>query len=268
MEMQATDLSARLLATENLTVVRANAPTASFDIKSRVLTLPMWKEMTPEIEDMLVGHEVGHALYTLDKYIQPIQEQPKLRSYMNILEDVRIEKLIKRKYPGLRKRMNEGYKQLNERDFFGVSKVPSLDVLNLIDRINLYFKAGFQCGVKFSADEKEFVNRAERTETIEEVIQLAHDIYAYAKEQAEKRKQERVEAGESSIEDEEPIFEDFDLDVDSDDWSEEETDDEQENEPENHSSGHGAGSDTTEKDRKSTRLNSSHIPLSRMPSSA
>ena len=158
----------------------------------------------------------------------------------------------KRKYPGLRKRMNEGYKQLNERDFFGVSKVPSLDVLNLIDRINLYFKAGFQCGVKFSADEKEFVNRAERTETIEEVIQLAHDIYAYAKEQAEKRKQERVEAGESSIEDDEPIFEDFDLDVDSDDWSEEETDDEQENEPEKHSTGHGAGSDTTEKELESS----------------
>ena len=81
---------------------------------------------------------------------------------------------------------------------------------------------------------------------------LAHDIYAYAKEQAEKRKQERVEAGESSIEDDEPIFEDFDLDVDSDDWSEEETDDEQENEPENHSSGHGAGSDTTEKELESS----------------
>ena len=167
MEMQATDLSARLLATENLTVVRSNVPTASFDIKSRVLTLPMWKEMTPEIEDMLVGHEVGHALYTLDKYIEPIQENPKMKSYLNILEDVRIEKLIKRKYPGLRKRMNEGYKQLNDKDFFGISKVPSLDTLNLIDRINLYFKAGFQCGVKFSADEKDFVNRAERTESIE-----------------------------------------------------------------------------------------------------
>ena len=185
MEMQATDLSARLLATENLTVVRANAPTASFDIKSRVLTLPMWKEMTPEIEDMLIGHEVGHALYTLDKYIEPIQENTKLKSYLNVLEDVRIEKLIKRKYPGLRKRMNEGYKQLNDRDFFGVAKIPSLNVLNLIDKINLYFKAGFQCGVTFTPDEKNFVNRAERTETIDEVIELAKDVYAFAKEQAE-----------------------------------------------------------------------------------
>ena len=194
MEMQASDLSARLLATENLTVVRGNVHTASFDIKSRVLTLPMWKDMTPEIEDMLIGHEVGHALYTLDKYIEPLREQPKLQGYMNILEDVRIEKLIKRTYPGLRKRMNEGYKQLNDRDFFGIQKAP-LDTLLLIDRINLYFKAGFQCGVTFTPDEKVFVNRAERTETVEEVIELAKELYAYAKEQAEQKKQQRQQQG-------------------------------------------------------------------------
>ena len=251
MEIQATDLSARLLATENLTVVRSNVPTASFDIKSRVLTLPMWKEMTPEIEDMLVGHEVGHALYTLDKYIDPIKENPKMKSYLNILEDVRIEKLIKRKYPGLRKRMNEGYKQLNDKDFFGVSKVPSLDALNLIDRINLYFKAGFQCGVKFSADEKVFVNRAERTESIDEVIELAHDLYAYAKEQAEKRKQERLEAGEDieDADDEDAIMGDFDIDGDGD-WRSEEDDADAE-EDDKSASGKGAGSENTEDELES-----------------
>lgn len=252
MEIQATDLSARLLATENLTVVRNNAPTASFDIKSRVLTLPMWKDMTPEIEDMLVGHEVGHALYTLDKYIKPIQEQPKLKSYMNILEDVRIEKLIKRKYPGLRKRMNEGYKQLNDRDFFGTQKLP-LDTLNLIDRINLYFKAGFQCGVNFNQDEKNFVNRAERTESIDEVIELAQDIYKYAKEQAEKKKQERQAAGNGNEddEDEEPDYMD-DLDLDGEeDWQEEDADDTNDEEAKKSAKGKGAGQNETEEDLES-----------------
>ncbi len=254
MEMQATDLSARLLATENLTVVRSNVPTASFDIKSRVLTLPMWKEMTPEIEDMLVGHEVGHALYTLDKYIKPIQDNPKLKSYMNILEDVRIEKLIKRKYPGLRKRMNEGYKQLNDKDFFGISKVASLDALNLIDRINLYFKAGFQCGVKFDAEEKNFVNRAERTETIDEVIELAKDIYTFAKERAEKRKQERQAAGEDDGEDSldgDEEYMDLDLDLDAlegDDLTAQDADEEK---TEKSASGKGAGQDHTEEDLES-----------------
>jgi len=220
--MKATDLSARLLATENLSVIRARTRTASFDIKSRILTLPMWKDMTPEIEDMLVGHEVGHALYTNDDYLAPLRDTPKLHSYMNVLEDVRIEKLIKRKYPGLRKRMNEGYKQLNDRDFFGTKQVQNFDDLLLIDKINLYFKAGFQCGVTFTPDEKAFVNRAERTETVDEIIALANDIYAYSKQQAEERKQNAKfqEAEEDEDEDgddlDDPIFGDFDIDADDD----------------------------------------------------
>ena len=231
MEMRASDLSARLLATENLSVIRARTRTASFDIKSRVLTLPMWKEMTPEIEDMLIGHEVDHALYTGEEYIKPIQENRKLMGYMNIIEDVRIEKLIKRKYPGLRKRMNEGYKQLNDRDFFGVKTVQNFDDLLLIDRINLYFKVGYQCGVQFTPDEKQFVNRAERCETIDEVIALAQEIYAYSKEQAEQRKQQRQQNGEDDSEDDEdPITGDFDLDMDGD-WEQEEGEDETELDP-------------------------------------
>ena len=227
MEMKASDLSARLLATENLSVIRARTRTASFDIKSRVLTLPMWKDMTPEIEDMLIGHEVGHALYTLDQYTDPIRENPKIMGYMNVLEDVRIEKLIKRKYPGLRKRMNEGYRQLNDRDFFGTKQVQSFDTLLLIDKINLYFKAGFSCGVTFTPDEKTFVNRAERTETVEEVIELAQDVYAYAKQQAEERKQRMKEENPQDFEDEDeedPIYADLDdLDMDGD-WDEQEED--------------------------------------------
>ena len=220
MEMKATDLSARLLATENLSVIRARTRTASFDIKSRILTLPMWKDMTPEIEDMLVGHEVGHALYTDDDYLVPLKETPKLHSYMNVLEDVRIEKLIKRKYPGLRKRMNEGYKQLNDRDFFGTKQVQNFEELLLIDKINLYFKAGFQCGVTFTPDEKVFVNRAERTETVDEIIALANDIYAYSKQLAEERKQQQqfqdAEDSADEDEDEDPFDGDFDIDADDD----------------------------------------------------
>lgn len=203
MEMKSTDLSARLLATENISVHRANTPTASFDIQARVLTLPLWKEMTPEIEDMLVGHEVGHALYTGEKYMEPIKENPKMMSYLNILEDVRIEKLIKRKYPGLRKRMNEGYKQLNDRDFFGVSKLQSFEELLLIDKINLYFKAGYNCGVKFNSEEKSFVFRAENTETVEDVIQLAKEVYAYSKEQLQEKLEEIKNIQDEEEEDQE-----------------------------------------------------------------
>lgn len=215
MDIKASDLSARLLATENLSVIRAATRTASFDTKSRVLTLPLWKDMTPEIEDMLVGHEVGHALFTTDEYFTPIMENPKMMSYLNVLEDVRIEKMIKRKYPGLRKRMNEGYKQLNDRDFFGVKQVQDLNDLLLIDKINLYFKAGFSCGVSFDIDEKQFVNRAEKTETVDEVVALANDIYAYSKLQAEEKKKQAKanqtnEDEEHEEHEEQDAFEGFD----------------------------------------------------------
>lgn len=215
MKMNATDLGAKLLATENITVVRNRTRTASFDIKSRVLTLPQWKEMTPEIEGMLVGHEVGHALYTDEEYLKPIDANRSMMQYLNVIEDVRIEKLIKRKYPGLRKTMNEGYKQLNDRDFFGVSKIPSMDALILIDKINLYFKAGFNCGVKFTSEEKPFVIRAETTETVDDVITLADEIYTFSKAQAKNRKEKM------SLEHPEDLLEEdageYDLISDSDD---------------------------------------------------
>jgi hypothetical protein len=221
MEIKASDLSARLLATENLTVVRAAARTASFDIKNRVLKLPIWKDMTADIEDMLIGHEVGHALYTGEEYIKPIEENRKMMTYLNVLEDVRIEKLIKRKYPGLRKRMNEGYKQLNDRDFFGTKQVQDYNSLLLIDKINLYFKAGFNCGVTFDPDEKPFVNRAEKTETIDEVIDLAKEVYAYSKEKMEEQKKEaaknKAEEGDDEEEADGDEDEDDDFESDGDD---------------------------------------------------
>ena len=233
MDIKSSDLSARLLATENLSVQRARTRTASFDVKSRVLTLPLWKDMTPEIEDMLVGHEVGHALYTTDDYFDPIAQNSKIMTYLNVLEDVRIEKLIKRKYPGLRKRMNEGYKQLNDRDFFGVKQVQSFDDLLLIDKINLYFKAGFSCGVQFTPEERQFANRAERTETVAEVIELAEEIWAYSKEQLEEKKkkalQNQTPEDIEDLEDSEDQDGDFDdSDIDFDDFQE--TDEEQDQE--------------------------------------
>jgi len=230
MDIKASDLSARLLATENLSIQRAPTRTASFDVKSRVLTLPLWKDMTPEIEDMLVGHEVGHALYTTEEYFEPIKVNPKIMTYLNVLEDVRIEKLIKRKYPGLRKRMNEGYKQLNDRDFFGVKQVQNLADLLLIDKINLYFKAGFSCGVEFTPEEKQFANRAERTETVNEVVELADEIWAYSKQQLEEKKKKALEnltpEDIQDLEEQEDTDGDFDdEDIDFDNF--EETDEEQ-----------------------------------------
>ena len=179
------NLVANLLANENLNVIRSNVSTAFFDLKTRTLILPQWKEITPEVDQMLVAHEVSHALFTGNEFFEAFETILNFKGakqYLNILEDARVEKLMKRKYPGIRKTFNAGYNYLNDLDFFG-AKSKDLSSLCLMDRINLYFKVGYNCGVTFTPQEKPFVVRAERTETIKDVIQLASDIASFVKEQ-------------------------------------------------------------------------------------
>jgi hypothetical protein len=176
---------AKLLATENLKVEHRKISTACFDVHNRVLMLPIWKNASATVYDLLVGHEVGHALYTPD---QDYDGAPK--DFVNVLEDARIEKLMKRQYPGLRKSFFVGYGELWEQDFFGV-KSANVSKLPLIDRINLYFKGN--TSIEFAPDEQEYVARAAETNTFAEVVQLAKDLYGHAEE----KQQEKVDIPET-----------------------------------------------------------------------
>ena len=71
------DILAKCMAVEDITVEhRKNVPTAYFDTKNRVLCLPVWQDMTNEVYDMLVGHEVSHALHTPAEGWQDFVESP------------------------------------------------------------------------------------------------------------------------------------------------------------------------------------------------
>ena len=87
---------AKLLATENLIVQHNNVKTASFDVKNRVLTLPIFKEQKGDVYDMLTAHECAHALWTPQDSWEEIASDNELRSYVNVIEDTRIDKLFKR----------------------------------------------------------------------------------------------------------------------------------------------------------------------------
>ena len=127
---------AKLLATEDILVENRNIETAQFDVENRVLTLPMWKRASESVYDMLVGHEVGHALYTPNEWDW---EDRVPQQFVNVTEDARIEKLMKRRYPGLAKSFYKGYKELSDQDFFELGDRDIQD-MNLADRINLYYK--------------------------------------------------------------------------------------------------------------------------------
>ena len=178
---------ARLLATENLVVEHKQCPTAMFDVDRRVLTLPRWDKASGTVYDMLVGHEVGHALFTPNKDWRDIADCPK--DFVNVIEDARIEKLMKRKYPGLAKTFYRGYKELNDEDFFSISDESVAD-FNLADRANLYFKVGNFLDLSFTEEEMAIIRMIGGCEDFDDVLLAAEVLYKYCKKQQEKPKQE------------------------------------------------------------------------------
>ena len=180
---------ARLLATENLVVEHKQTPTAYFNVDTRVLVLPKWDKASDVVYDMLVGHEVGHALFTPNVDFTEQVSCP--RDYVNVIEDARIEKLMKRKYPGLKKSFVGGYTELNDKDFFQIFD-KDLTELSLIDRINLHFKLGAHAMMPFEGAEYVFVARADLAETFDEVCKIAQDVYNYAKTQEEEKEKTEV----------------------------------------------------------------------------
>ena len=202
---------ARLLATENIVVRHSqHAQTASFDVVSRILTLPRWKDMTDEVYDMLVGHEVAHALWTdatvheesgaLQACVDIDPDAPEhVMGILNVVEDARIERLIKSKYPGLKRDFAAGYKYLYDIDLFEIADRGGVSKLGFLDRLNLYFKLGILgiLNVPFENDtEIWFRDRIAAATTWDDVVEISRDLYEYEMEQ--QSKQEEPDAPQSS----------------------------------------------------------------------
>jgi len=171
---------AKLLATEDLVVEHKKVETAQFNVHTRVLTLPMWEKASNTVYDLLVGHEVGHALYTPDEdWTEKVKVPPQ---FVNIVEDARIEKLMKRRYPGLAKTFFNGYKELADQDFFQIAD-EKIDEMNLADRVNLWFKIGNFTDILIErGEETEIINQIANTETFPEVLTAAEALYKYCKQ--------------------------------------------------------------------------------------
>jgi len=174
---------AKLLATEDLVVEHRQVSTAQFDVHSRVLTLPMWEKASGNVYDMLVGHEVGHALYTPDEWDwrDRIPQQ-----FVNVVEDARIEKLMKRKYLGIAKTFFRGYTELHEKDFFEIND-EDYNNFNLADRVNLFYKIGSFIDISFTDAEKEIVDLIGKCETFDDALKAAEVLYQYCKNEKEEK---------------------------------------------------------------------------------
>lgn len=182
---------AKLMANEDIQIVHAPVQTASFDLKSRTLTCPIWQEMSGDTYDLLMGHEVGHALETPEEgwHTATSKKGKNFRHFLNVIEDARIEKKIKRRYPGLRKSFVNAYHGLFKKGFFGV-KENEIDGLFFIDRLNLYTKSSYTLPIKFTDEESLMVKEVESCETWEDVERVTTKIFGYSQDEQNKANEE------------------------------------------------------------------------------
>lgn len=270
---------AKLLASENIQIMHEpNAKTAAFDVKNRVLVLPVWQNISEDLYDMLVVHETGHALDTpADEWVNQIDVIAKkhhnnpsarakmaVKDFLNIVEDARIDKRQKRRYPGSKRNYVAGYKELLDRNFFGIDG-KEISSLPFIDRINLYFKTSGII-IPFSPEERGFVKKISETESFEEVIALTDELYGYAvaksKKDSEQQKQDDSESYESDDDSYEFGSQEYDetddeSELDDSETSDNNTDDSDGDQPD------GEAQNTSSKDSHEKKFdNDDHVPES------
>jgi hypothetical protein len=213
------NLLTKLMASENLTVEHQKIHTAKFDPVNRVLYLPIWQDMTGFMYDHLGGHEVGHALYTpADGWHDVASDDSKgknFKSFLNVVEDARIEKKVTRKFPGLKTSFRKGFQELLDRDFFGI-KYRNINDLPFIERLNLFTKSQYTAEyIKFTTEEMVYVLKVQNLETWEDVLALTGEIYDYSKdEQFDKQMENQMRDFEMFDKDNDGDYSDSDYDYD------------------------------------------------------
>jgi len=198
--MKNKSIIAKLLAEEDIFVVYKKMETAYFNPKSRELGLPIWNDemMTPNIEDLMVCHEIAHALWTPLDMLEQARVRKISHSFVNIIEDVRIEQKVQERYRGSVAVFNRGYDDLAAKDFFGIDD-KDVSELNLIDRINLFFKIGSRKQkIEFSDEENVWVKKVSKCKTPDDVLNVAEELYKWMKENQPEEEQEENSPDDSA----------------------------------------------------------------------
>jgi len=185
---------ARLLATEDLVVEHKKVETACFNVHTRVLTLPLWEKASDNIYSMLVLHEISHSLFTPTEDWTKNYNIP--QQFLNIVEDARVEKLCKRKYPGSPKSFYAGYKELSDEDFFQLND-DDISTYNLADRANLYFKIGNFISLDFTVEEQEIIDQIGAAETFADALDAAEVLYKYCKQKKQEETKINLDSHEN-----------------------------------------------------------------------
>ena len=142
--------------------------------------MPVFEEVSTDVDSLFLGHECGHALFTPQDSLEEINNYRKkgLKDLVNVVEDARIEKLMQKKFGGLRRSFYNAYTDLYEKNFFGTGDT-DLNTLSFENRLNLHFKVGSRLGIRFSDEEQVFVDRIDNATDWSDVVDISNDLYDY-----------------------------------------------------------------------------------------
>lgn len=212
----------RLMAEENITIIEGPYKTASADIENRVMRIPDYSNESSALRVLFGAHEVGHFRWTPKELLHEIVENSELPKGLfpcvNIIEDIRIEKKIRQKFPGLIKEFKTAYQELLTRNFFGNVGEKS----GFINKVNVKSKTGADAGFEFDGKDLAVYKYLLNTHEADEVIKKAKFLYIYAKESDElnnaKDEQEGSgEPGDGSGDDELTFDDDLEIEFSDED---------------------------------------------------
>ena len=179
---------ARLLAKEDIVVVQSTtAKTASFNVVSRTITFPNYSNMEDANYDGFTCHEVGHALHTGEDIMAMTARFGK--AVVNVVEDLRINNLMKSEFKGISNIFAKHYGILDDRNFFGDYGFES----GFIDKINIANK--LRVNLFQTPEERAFWTKFSNLETVEEFEKACEYVVDYYKNEDKEDNEPEIETG-------------------------------------------------------------------------
>lgn len=174
------EVYSQILSSDNVTLSYSpDAATATFDVSSRHVILPTWDCLDEMSTQALASHEIGHAkfsTYALEDFKELFT---RYKDLFNVVEDARVERLMKKEFKGLKAIFQDGYSTIAKG---GVFPLEDVETASLIERLNIFTKFGFMMDVPFfTKEEAEFSYRILNLSTKTDVVDLCEDILDYLK---------------------------------------------------------------------------------------
>ena len=198
---------------ERLTITYHDDTSAYMNMDTMEIRLPNYITKDRDIYLMMGSHEVSHCLHTpRDFYkqhdknksdkIAGIKINRKFHSCINIVEDIRIEKLIRNKFPGFVATYQRAYEKLIKTNPHFQLTQKDWDNSDIANKVNIKAKLGNLCPFELTTYEFSILKYMKSAVTFDDVILRA--VYLYKeliKDELDMDKEEAPDTDEKPDED-------------------------------------------------------------------